>query len=370
MDLRLLVAATFAVGAAAGFGAHAFLFPGSAKAPDPEIPERPITLAEGSRTTASSGAAAGGPGATSILATEDEMRLRYEGIRDWARRGEFVQRLVSESVENGTWRRSLAFLLSLPAGPLRSEGLFSLVSELSRRDPRRAFEEVLPQLQGIDHYNAVTEIALNWSLEDPVGAFDFAASGEGEPMRAAIAELAAYELAASDPSETFRRIDSLRDSLSPEEFEGARTGLLAGWAKLDASAAIDYVLNHSDAEPEQREIFLESIIASHASVDPGAALALAETAFADPETRSAARELIFEVWSQQDPASAAQAVSQLPAGEETDALVVELVREWRNYDEGAANRWLESFQGISADAREELRLQPARPGGETGATLR
>ncbi len=303
-------------------------------------------------------------------ATEKEIRARYEEIRDWGRRGEFLQRLVSESVADGSWRRTLAFLLDLPAGPLRSEGLFSLVSELSRRDPRRALEEVLPQLQGIDRHNAITEIALNWSMEDPVGAFDFAASEEGEPMRGAIAELAAYELAASDPSETFRRIDALRDSLSPEEFEGARTGLLAGWAKLDASAAIDYVLNHSDAEPEQREIFLEAVLASHASVDPGAALALTETAFADPETKTAARELVFEIWSQQDPGSAAQAVSQLPVGEETDALVVELVREWRNYDEGAANNWLESFQGLSQDAREELRLQPARPSGETGATMR
>lgn len=358
MDPRLLASTCFAAGVAVGFGGHALLFGDRGGETPPAPASRAVTLSDPAPSPRPSNAEPAEPSADSIGSSKGEWRARYEAIRDWGQRGEFLQRMVSESVERGDWKAAFDFLRSLPVGPQRSDALFALVGELSRRAPRQALDELVPLLDGIDRHNAVTEVAVNWSIADPRAALDFAASEEGAPFRAAFAELGAYELGAIDPADAFRRIDAMRETLGTEDYDHARTGLLAGWAKLDAAAALDYALNQSGADPSLQEIFAEAIVASRTSVDPAGALALVESAFPDPATREGAAGLVFEIWGQQDPAGAAAAASRLPAGESTDAIVVEIVREWRNYDEAAADRWLASFAALSPEARRSLELAP------------
>jgi hypothetical protein len=354
MDLRLLVSTAFTIGATVGFGGHALLQRGKGTKADDLVPAPATTLAAPGGAGASRPAQ--GPEAADIPFKEWPPRLA--AVRDWAERGTLLQELVQAAVARGEWRKALDFLLGLPAGPQRSDAFHALVAELSKRNPRLALLEAVPLLQGIDQHNALTEAAINWTSGDPVAALDFAASEAGEPFRAALAELGAYELAAIDPTDAFRRIDAMREALGPEDYEHARTGILAGWAKLAAADAIDYALNHASADPEMLEVFVEAILASHASTDPAAALALVESTFDDPDTRAGASELVFEIWSQQDPAAAATAAARLSPGEGTDAIVVAIVREWRNYDEAAADAWLASFGGLSAEARESLELRP------------
>lgn len=356
MNHRLLASTWFAVGVIAGFGGHALFLRDRSAAPAPEPVFRAVTLSDPDQSQATSASQSGGRSPTAVGVEEREWIEQYEGMRDWARRGEFLQRLVSESVERGNWKPVLDFLLSLPAGPHRSDALFSLVGELSRRAPRQALEEVVPLLQGIDRHNAITEVAVNWSIADPRGALEFAASDDGEPFRSAFAELGAYELAAIDPAEAIERIGAMRETLEVEDYDYALTGLLAGWAKVDGSAALDYALNRSGADESLQDGFAEAIIASLASVDPAKALELVESAFPGPATLEGPAGLVFEIWGQQDPAAAAAEASRLPAGESTDAIIVEIIREWRNYDEAAANRWLSSSSVLSSEARQSLEL--------------
>lgn len=194
-------------------------------------------------------------------------------------------------------------------------------------------------------------------------------------------------------SERLRQITSFVDELSPADFAAALLAakklpstpdrelatrlLVARWADLDPDGALAFAANHKEFDQVTGDIFrqlaandlqgalaraqtitdpslhyqaLRGTLSVMAQSDPAGALKIAGSAGNLPHGEPLT-QMIYRQWSEADPASAAAAAAQDPAGSGWRSPLSQVVRNWADEDPQAALNFAMTMTDASAQAR-------------------
>lgn len=240
-----------------------------------------------------------------------------------------------------------------PVGMSRSDTLLSLVSEMCRYSPKLAFEKFLPELDGIDAHNALAEIAVSWAEQDPLGALEGAKTLGDPEATAAVAELALFRLAQSDPTDALGRMDEFKTLLEAERFNNLQNGFIAGWAMTNPQEAIAYVNKMVVDSPEVKKNFMTTVVGNAAIKDPLTTLNAVHKNLTGASLEEALK-VTYSAWATTDPAAAAKSVEKMSPGPTADELVVNIAREWSQYQPDMTIEWVKAAANISEPAKNEL----------------
>ena len=223
----------------------------------------------------------------------------------------------------------------------------SLVSEWARQNPEQAAEYAKPWLGGPQGMDVVTALIGSWETTNPASA-------------------AAW-------------IENLETGNVRNE---AAANLTTIWAASDIQAAVRWTEKLS--EPSLKAEVIDHLSATWGAIEPEKALAWLETLPAD-ELRRGATEGALNSWAATDPTGMERWIQSQPPGERSDAarqslgevevdrspamamelalgakdpvlrqdLLVKFYRHWSRKDGNAAGAWLQSA-GLSPDLRERL----------------
>jgi len=289
----------------------------------------------------------------------DSLIAEWESTTSFAEKAALIEQIIQNCNSQKQWLRVRDLLLGTTAGPLRSDGIQRLVSHVAKRNPKAAIEDLLPSLNGIDKHNAMMEIAVEWSENNPLEALKYARNENAQETRGLITELASFNLAKSSPEQALQELGRMELLLSGEELGNAINGIIAGWSSHDPAGAYRFVKNELDLSADERTIVLETLVGNAALADAPSTIQFAETTLNGDE-KEAAISTAYKIWSGNDTAAAATSAGKIAAGSLADAVVEEIVREWRNYDTDAANQWLEGLKNVSDEKKAALAdAQPA-----------
>lgn len=207
----------------------------------------------------------------------------------------------------------------LPAGQMQSEAIRLALEAWSGKEPRAAFSWIEQNLSGPGKEEAMGTFAQSWARTSPEKA-------------------AAWFMETGSTSQTLLN------------------SLVSGWAAVDPAAAIAWSGKLPD--PGNRNVSLTTAVGELARQDPAAAAAAAAPFLTDapvpptpagaapPPAKPAVPDLptiLADIWGSSDPASAAQWISELPAGASRTEAATTLATVWAAHDIQAAVTWSEGF---------------------------
>lgn len=217
----------------------------------------------------------------------------------------------------------------------RHEMLQHLMSALSLRDPRAAFD------MGIEHQlfrdgKGVHLLFLNLGESDPLVAADLIDKLplSSQRQESSIAVAAAW--AKKDPQAALQWVEKLTPSSLRERCQSAA---LEQFALTDPSAALELAVK---APALKSAGFLSVVLSSWARTDPSAA---AEAARSLPEGRLRDQALasLGTALAGKDPAMAAELLDDINPGPQAHALASSMAAEWSEIDAPATLRWIETL---------------------------
>ena len=247
-----------------------------------------------------------------LLRVPDNLRRTYQARRIAAN---LNQRQVIDAI---------AYLQSLPRGPLREEAFLVFLQRWAELDARSSLAYVLSDRSDWDRESAVGAILAGWSRQDPRAAWHWveerSASPELRQERHALIlkDLAqrnptlATELALSIPTERFRA-EALRVVATEELKRQPPEAALARFEELEDGYTRIHTLAH--------------ITGIWARYEPGEAIAWAEE-HPNPDLRALAYREIARSWGQYNPASTAEWVQRLPEGRVRAVALEETISAW------------------------------------------
>ncbi|MCU0749599.1 MAG: hypothetical protein MUF13_08650 [Akkermansiaceae bacterium] len=217
----------------------------------------------------------------------------------------------------------------------RHEMLQHLMSALSLRDPRAAFE------MGIVHQlfrdaKGVHLLFLNLGESDPLAAADLIKSLplSSQRQESSIAVAAAW--AKKDPQAALEWVGKLTPTSLRER---CQTAALEQFALADPSAALELAVK---APALQSAGYLSTVLSSWSRIDPSAAAAAARS-LPQGRLRDQALASLGTALSGKDPAMAAELLDDINSGPQAHALASSMAAEWSEIDAPATLRWIETL---------------------------
>jgi len=277
-----------------------------------------------------------------------------------------------------------AYFDNLPAGPMRNKLVATLAANWAAQDPKAALAWVNRVANGQVQDVAVAGILAKMSQTDPVGAAAYLAQVAVASLRdvalpqlaAAWAKLdlpAALAWVQSLPGTDAGRAQAYQNVLSnwvqtdpagaaaylqtiptDPNFKALTGQLAKSWAAADPQAALVWVeaLPAGDAQDNA----LSTVIASFIAIDPQSAWDYAAALPDDnsgSKNRTKAESMVVEIWSEQDPARAADWLATIPVGNNSGAAIATgvVAANWLKQDPAAATKWIEGLPENNARDR-------------------
>jgi len=264
--------------------------------------------------------------------------------------------------------RAMAMAKGVSDPSLQRSAIQQVLGLLASQDPARAFELALaePPQGGRSGDNGFSSIFHAWAGKDPEAAKAalgrLTGQGRDQAMQAFVSGYAAKDpkaawdwvrtlphtgeewrdprlmliqtWAATDPQSA---LEAAR-SLAPGSVRTrATTAAIGNWAGRDFGAAFDFVLAMPES-PERSEALAN--IAGNAPDRPRMLQALIEQMPPGDRFQNAVRNL-FSQWASNDPAAAAAAFAQIPAGSLSSGLAGQIAQQWgQSADRAAGFQWV------------------------------
>jgi hypothetical protein len=206
----------------------------------------------------------------------------------------------------------------LPETESRDWLLMCLVARWAEIDPR-AVADFTAALDDRSRLPKLTFVTQMWAKTDAMAAWEWAQTLPQVLESAAASRGVVEELAVRDPAAALQMI------LSPSWSGRAGYGnpqLFATWAEQDAPAAAKAVLTLPPGG--DRNLSTGALMAHWMAADRSAALAWAEQ-IATPSLRRRALTSAYRSWAKDDPPAAKAAILALPAGDDRERLVGDVV---------------------------------------------
>jgi len=238
-----------------------------------------------------------------------------------------------------------AYLDKVSAPNIRKIALPQLAKEWAQSDIQGALAWVqsLPVSDGTARSTAFQNVLDTWIQSDPVSAATYVQTMTTDPNFQTIATQVAKSWATTDPAAATKWTEGLppgniRDS--------ALLSALSSYASLDPKAAWDTATALPEDDYGQNRLrFLSSIAAIWSDTDPAQAAQLLD-ALPSHNTQgvSAAMGVTAGNWLNQDPAAALQWINSLPPSGARDRAIAQVVTIEGQNDLATAFKWARSIQ--------------------------
>jgi len=197
---------------------------------------------------------------------------------------------------------ALAWADSLPAGPLRTSVLNSILGPM---DPQLAAANIDRLPGGPTRNGQIVGISTNWAIQDPAAALTW--------------------------------VDNVTTGQTHDQ---AVQGILAQVAQTDPTAAVGYLAQQTD--PAVRDVAIPQLAGTWANNDPDAALAWVQSLSAtEGVARSEALKNVLRTWTVSDPASEAAYIQQhLSNDPDFSTMAYQAANNWALGDPDAAMTWV------------------------------
>lgn len=217
-----------------------------------------------------------------------------------------VSGIISAMAENDP-DRAVDFVLNLPPGNARMNGLNSIGSKLVEMDPQRAFEFVDSLHYEDEKRRALGSMGWRLSQQGIESSSELIANSEDPLIQQQLAQRVSGEWSNYDVAGALAWSESLADESARKS---AVRAVFNNWIETDPSAALSYV---------------------ETSVDAGAQVSVLRNAYSN--------------WARNDPQAAAEALGQLPESVEDDRgqIYRGVTDAYINHDPMAASEWISTL---------------------------
>ena len=241
---------------------------------------------------------------------------------------------------------ALHYLAEVPEGSARVRLLRHAVEYLSDYDPGKAVALLVSSEDSMMKLRRLPRLAKDWGRMDPNVALAWAGRqfSDADDRATFVAEVI-HGWALERPEEALEYVRAQSKNGSEEGINvGERTHqllveVLRGWASENPVAAAQYIFKF-DSEDEQLPL-LHAIAKTLSAADPKTILGWT-TAFRGEERETVLAQLI-EHKLEDDPASAARLVLQLPEGALQQTVLADVAEAWAARDAPGASEWLKSL---------------------------
>lgn len=258
---------------------------------------------------------------------------------DRAARGDFIRQLADRSPQD-----AVAFIEAYPPGTVREELLSTLAVYMVTRYPGES-ERYAALFANRNDSTRFSAVVGNISLhENPALVIDrwLANGASGQSSRGEF-HTAVRALAGRDLEAALRYYESVSSEQSRRAFGKA---IASEMAKQDPIAALQWA-RENERGPGQALLY--SVISELVLVDPQLALAEAQS-LQDASMRSNMVSNVIHLLANEDPASAAQLLAQIPDAQARQQAGARLVSVWVDRAPDAAIDWIVSQEGSESAA--------------------
>jgi len=219
----------------------------------------------------------------------------------------------------------------LPEGRLRDHALSQMAQNLVDTDLSTALS-ILKDLPAGTSENAFQQVAWRWARNDPKGAAEWFSANVSDNNRWSLNQIVS-DWARNDAEEAFKWASGLADS---NEQKGNLVGQVLGhFARNDVTQAAEYFGTLSS---DQQTKAVGNLVGNWVSRDPDAAAKWA-LKLQDENVRNSAVMSIAMGWGHRDPAGVARWLETIPAGNTRDTAVQTFATNAAQRDPEGAMAW-------------------------------
>jgi hypothetical protein len=227
---------------------------------------------------------------------------------------------------------AVPYLLGLPKDSDQSKIIADAAKALAKNSPDSAIDLAM-NLEGRPRELALKEIFNQWSISDPLAAFERLAEPESKELRPLGLEPVGWRLAEKDPAAALALGSRLSEG---SERRSYLVHVLGSWAKSDPQAAVAAWRGLSDSGAKAAAIpLMAEQWAMNAPKDVVDWLRPLE----DNTLKASAMWQVFFRWASKDPAAAAETLNSLSPGPGRDSAINGLVAFVQQEDPIMAIRW-------------------------------
>ncbi len=261
-------------------------------------------------------------------------------VRDNVQRAYKAQRIASELSQRQIVE-TIAFLQTLPRGPLREEAFLVFLQQWAGMDGRSALAYVLADRGDWDREAAVAAVLRGWAEDDPISAWEWVQERSGSEDVRQQRYQAIFEHVAQYDSELAM---ALASSIASQRYrsEAMRSIARTELKRIPPEAVLAQLADLPDDRVRMETV--AHVLGMWARYDPHEAIDWANSQ-GDGDLRALARQHIARAWSQFDPKTAASWAHELPEGPVRAAALEEAVSSWIDH-EGVvpAAQWLNELE--------------------------
>ena len=278
-----------------------------------------------------------------VLGKPEDWRSAYQAMLTPQDQERFMINLIESNMRQSP-NEVFDFLKSLDSNALRNAAIAHALTIYAESSPINAIEQANQLLQGNENNNAIVDIAHVWGGNNPGEAVAWAGQQVNSKLGFKVLENVVSAAAQANPNQMQSLLQN--SQLNVEQNKLAAKALAGVWAQTAPQEAVQWAKQYAIKSGDNSA--LTSAYLNWATADPASAVVAL-----NGEQNSYSSTLmpeIADIWSQQNPRSAAEWATNIESSETRTKAIGNVAQIWTDSDPGAALKWASSLPGNDKEA--------------------